>query len=91
MTLAEDKLVIVEVYSQDECDVGNPESWGAAPTFNTSSEAHDALMEPCTRLHSTISRVARECGDVRFFFSFCISNHTLKTNKPFFFYSLTTK
>ncbi|GHP07802.1 Cdsp32p protein [Pycnococcus provasolii] len=66
MTLAEDKLVIVEVYSQDECDVGDPESWGAAPTFNTSSEAHDALMEPCARLHSTISRVARECGDVEF-------------------------
>lgn len=66
LTLADDKLVIVETYSQEECNLGdNPEIFDS-PTWNESIEAKEALFEPCRRLHSTISRVARECDNVVF-------------------------
>jgi len=67
LTLAGDKLVILEAYSEDACDLGlDSSSWEQAPTWNDAAHAHDAAYEPCTRLNHTIARVARECEDVSF-------------------------
>lgn len=66
LALAEDRLVIVEAFSQNECNLGDESDLWSTPTFNNSMDAHEAMMEPCSRLHSTISRVAREADEVEF-------------------------
>lgn len=65
LTLAEDRLVILEVYTDEECDLGNVSDENN-PVWNNMSEAHDKIMEPCRRLSSTISRVARDADGVDF-------------------------
>lgn len=64
LALAKDRLVILEVFADDECDLG--ENAGDAPVWNDAAGAHDAMLEPCRRLSSTIARVARDADEVDF-------------------------
>mmetsp|Transcript_23277 Transcript_23277/g.79209 ORF Transcript_23277/g.79209 Transcript_23277/m.79209 type:complete len:367 (+) Transcript_23277:39-1139(+) len=65
LALAGDNLVMIDIYSDEVCEMGD-EAFSAPPTWNTEAEAKDAMMEPCRRLASSFSRIARECDDATF-------------------------
>lgn len=63
LTEAGDNLVMVNIESQEECDLGNnPDAWQLG--------AHEASthvsMQACVALKSDLARVARECPDLVF-------------------------
>lgn len=66
LALAGDKLVMLDVYSDEQCDLQDGAVWDKAPTWQTSAEAHEAMMEPCRRVSNVFQRVARECTNVEF-------------------------
>lgn len=60
-------LTIVEIFSTRECELGEG-AYNAheTPVFEDRQRAHLALMEPCRKLRSTITRVARDAPGVEF-------------------------
>lgn len=57
---AGDKLVVLEIQSEEQCQTGYPEAelqWKADKS---------AAMERCRDLKHSFARTARECGDVVF-------------------------
>ena len=68
LALAQDRLVIVEIFNDEVCDAGEA-AYAAEPGVTgwaDNREAHEAMLEPCRRLASTISRVARDAKECEF-------------------------
>eukprot|EP00239_Pterosperma_sp_CCMP1384_P008308 CAMPEP_0197848022 /NCGR_PEP_ID=MMETSP1438-20131217/7805_1 /TAXON_ID=1461541 /ORGANISM="Pterosperma sp., Strain CCMP1384" /LENGTH=229 /DNA_ID=CAMNT_0043460137 /DNA_START=196 /DNA_END=882 /DNA_ORIENTATION=- len=67
LTEAGDKLVLLSVESEDECDLGdNPDAWSAESEGNHIVDGTHVSMAPCVQLKSNIARVARTADDAVF-------------------------
>lgn len=63
---AGDKLVMLSVESDEECDVGNmPDAWMVTGDKESNLTTHQERL-PCIKLKSDLARVARDAPDVEF-------------------------